>query len=449
MKSNSGKSYETFDVDFIKDPNPSMMTIKDGYREILQSGLYVPSAMHSYSLAIEYIRNWFLNTMDPDRDYFKTVYINGSHILADYKKYSIIQSTYRETPAVAITPNIDFDYDRDMLDSYMGGRNLLLAKYNHRQSFFKDNERNIFLGMNVREQKVQFNIKCRVESRAKQMDLFRNMELACRIGFTQYEYIACDFHIPMEIMLNIAQHAGFKINVDNKGNESIDDIISFTTYLNKHSDFPIIYKLRGVSGKNEFFMRVNRVYAHINTTEKLNYDDGEREGHLESNFHVEMSCVLTMWVPAFYVYKSHEAIYKHIKTIDSSTVGLWTVNIVDIPEVNKQGWNLLMKTEYELDDNEKKQDEFEIDLSGLFLNRDIYTIIKLNMQMGISPSRFFDIKFFALENPDTKFLMDWKNMKVIVKDNKNHTLMMAFYLDREYYNGQLATIKDMNTTRIE
>lgn len=444
------KSYETFNVELLNKPKKQTIAIKSGYSEQLEAALSIPSTMHSYSIAIEYMRDWFLNCVDRDRKYFKTVYVNGSHILSDYKKFSIIQSLYRDTPAVAITPNIDFDYDRDMLDSYMGGKNLLIRKYNHRQGFFQDVENNIYLGMNVREQRMQFNFKCKVESRAMQLDLLRNIELSCRTGFTIPNYISCDFHIPMEIMLNIADHAGFEIIKDEKKEtETIKDIIGFTTYLNKHSKHPIMYKLRGVSGKNEFFMRVNRVYAHINNTEKLSYDDGEREGHLENNFNIEMSCILTMWVPAFYVYKSHKTIYKHISTIDSSTIGLWSLNIVEIPETNKMGWNKLMNTEYELDDKEKESEEFYIDISGLFLNKNIYTIIKLNLQMGISPSRFIDIKFFEVNNPNTLFYTDWENMRIKVKNCDNSSLLLAIYIDTEYYNGQLITIKDMESTRIE
>lgn len=447
MSYENGKSYKTFDIDYVENPKAEYIQFKKGYEE-LHPSIYIPSTMHSYSLAIQYMRDWFLNQFD--KDYWKTVYVNGSHILNDYKRYSIIQSTYREKPAVAITPNIDFDYDREMLDKYMGGRNFIMAKYNHRQGFFKDYENNIFLGMNVREQKVQFNFKCRVETRAQQLDLYRTIELAFRIGFTQKEYIACDFHIPMEIMLNIANHAGFEIEKDAKGNESIKDIVAFTTYLNKHSNFPMMYKLRQVSGKNEFFMRVNNVYCNIDTRENLNYDDGEREGHLENNFHVEMNAVLTMWVPAFYVFKTHKALYKYVKTADSSSIGLWTTEVVDVPEVNDRGWQLLMHTEYELDKEEIEAGEFDIDISSLFINNDIYSVFRLDLKMGISPARFFDIQFIKLENADqVKISMDWKNMIIHVKNCTQNKLLLAFYIDKGYYNTQLITLKDMNTTRID
>lgn len=440
----NGKSYQTFDVEYIENPQPGFIQIKDGLRP-LHSAIYVPSTMHAYSLGIQYIRDWFLSKFD--KNYFKTVYVNGSHILADYKRYSIIQSTFREKPAVAITPNIDFDFDREMLDRYMGGKDFLMAKYNHRQGFFKDFDNNIFLGLTTRDQRITFNIKCRVESRAQQLDLYRNIQLACRVGFTQYEYISCDYHIPMEIILNIAHAAGFKIIEKKKGVEMIEDIIGFTSYLNQHSEFPIIYKLRQVSGRNEFFMRVNNVWAHIDTREDLNYDDGEREGHLDNNFHVELNCALRMFVPAFYVYKACETVYKYIPTADSSSIGLWTCEVLDIPEQNKQGWQKLIYTDYDLDDNEIAAEEFDIDISPLFMNKDICTIINLNLKMNISPSKFIELRFLK-SDPYTEFSINWQEMKVHVKNCNNAKLYMVFFLDKEYYNGQLATLKDMNTTRI-
>ena len=70
--------------------------------------------------------------------------------------------------------------------------------------------------------------------------------------------------------------------------------------------------------------------------------------------------------------------------------------------------------------------------------------------MGISPARFFDIQFIKLENADqVKISMDWKNMIIHVKNCTQNKLLLAFYIDKGYYNTQLITLKDMNTTRID
>ena len=82
MSYENGKSYKTFDIDYVENPKAEYIQYKKGYEE-LHPSIYIPSTMHSYSLAIQYMRDWFLNQFD--KDYWKTVYVNGSHILNDYK----------------------------------------------------------------------------------------------------------------------------------------------------------------------------------------------------------------------------------------------------------------------------------------------------------------------------------------------------------------------------
>lgn len=57
----------------------------------LYKALSIPSFVHGYSLAIEYIKSWFLGKFKefgfPD-NYFKTVYINGKHVLDDWKYFN-------------------------------------------------------------------------------------------------------------------------------------------------------------------------------------------------------------------------------------------------------------------------------------------------------------------------------------------------------------------------
>ena len=264
MSKEDGVSYRSFNIVGKKQLAP----LKAGYTIAdMKSGICIPSSVHGYSLAVEYYRDWFLSKFD--KNYFKTVFINGRHILQDYMRYSEVSMLKQAKPAVAITPIANFEHDRETQDSYMGGVDMLIGKFNHQQGFFKDYEKNIFVGMGSRELEVEFASRVRVETRAQQMDIYRHMEIACRIGYTNMEYISADFHIPYDIIKNIAVAAGFKLNKD----EEVEDVVNFVKYLNAHSEMPILYKLRTMTGKSEYFVRVNRVLAHIINSDKLNKDD--------------------------------------------------------------------------------------------------------------------------------------------------------------------------------
>ena len=406
----------------------------------MNSAMCVPSAVHGYSLAVEYFRDWFLSKFE--KGYFKTVFINGRHILQDYMRYSEISMIKQEKPAVAITPLANFEHDREEQDSYIGGRDMLIGKFNHQQCFFKDYENNQFIGMGVRELEVEFNTRVRVESRAQQMDIYRHMEMACRVGYTQYEYISADFHIPLEIIKNIAVGAGFELDEQ----EEVKDPINFVKYLNAHSEMPILYKLRTINGKSEYFVRVNRVYAHISVKDKLSRDDGDKEGVLENNFHVEMTATLHMWVPSYYVIMTAKPVYKYIPVVDSSMFGLYTMKIVDIPDVNENNWNLYIKTEWEMSLEKFKEGKCDIDISSLTYNTEIRKVIQEHLNMGISPSRFMDVKILDYDR-SINYTMEWNRLMIHVENPKSMKLEIAIYIDTEYYNEFRETTMNLNKTR--
>lgn len=429
-KDDSGVTYRSFDIE---EPKKVYTSIKvgDGIDE-MYGGICIPSAVHGYGLAVEYYRDWFLDKFG--KGYFKNVFINGRHILQDYMRYSEMSMMKQEKPAVAITPLANFEYDRETQDSYMGGRNMLIGKFNHQQSFFKDYENNIFVGMGSRELEVEFAARVRVETRAQQMDLYRHMELTCRIGYTQQEYICADFHIPSDIIKNIAISAGFKLNEQ----EEVEDIAKFMRYLNAHSEMPILYKLRTITGRSEYFVRVNKVLAHLMNKDKLNRDDGDLEGQIYNNFHVEMQSVLHLWVPSYYVIHTVKPIQKYIQVLDSSTFGLYTTKILEFPDVDENGWNLYIKTEFEMSDDDYKDKDTIFDISSLLYNSHIKRIIDDHLMMGLSPSAFINIKIFDDEN-SMEYKINWSTMNIQCKNFKNKKLFIGVYIDTEYFNDAVDT----------
>ena len=144
------------------------------YRPQLYRNLAMPSYVHGYSLAIEYMRDWFLSHFD--KDFFKVVHINGKHVLDDWKHFNNY-NIKREKPMLAIVPTVDYDYDRESLDLYMADQNLLLKRSNYQQSFLKDYDSMTFLYMQPRALKMNFTFKVRVNSRAEQLDLYNKMEI--------------------------------------------------------------------------------------------------------------------------------------------------------------------------------------------------------------------------------------------------------------------------------
>lgn len=426
---------------------------KDSYHQTVvdkvHGNLVLPSYVHGYSLAIEYITNWFRSKFP--KDYFVGgVYIDGKNVLDDYKRLNdFLQKaiTKGQNPRARIEPRVQYDYDRDNVDFYMAPPELYLKRSRMQQAFFKDYDRNLFLGMEPRALRMDFNFKVRVNSRAQQQDIYSRMELYFRVGATQRDMISADFHVPSQIMLDIAEKAGFKVK-----NECVVDVIEFVQYLNRHSEMPFLFKLRAINQRPEFFIRMNNLYTHIAIKDKLQLDDGERDGKLDFNFHVEMNAVLTIPIPHYYAYYTEKDLMGSIPATapQKYEVPIYSINLFDIPKVDEHGWAIAASVDYITDTGDT-----ELDVSHVFSNENSTTtrLIKHELLNGISPSRFINVHIYRDDDVNKELFyekVDWKNMKIIFREPESERVMhVAFYTDREFINTLDIELNKYRSNRTE
>lgn len=409
----------------------------------LHANIAIPSYVHGYSLAIEYMRDWILDKFE--KNYFNTVFIEGRHVLDDYKKLSK-QIIKGKNPRIRIEPRIDYDYDRETIDSYLAPPQIYVRKSKFNDSFFKDYDRDMFLGFQLKALRMNFNIKIRVNTRAQQIDLRDKMIMNMRIGSTMHEIISVDCHVPKEIILNIADRAGFEIK-----NGEVINTIDFLVYLNSHSDLPFLFKIRAINKKAEYFIRINGLYTHINCTDKLQLDDGERDGKLDFNFHIEQQIILTIPVPHFYAFYSASELTTNIlvKEPNENTIPIYTINIFDIPNVDPDtGWIRAAITDYATDEGETY-----MDLAGIFTGDNILSqAIQHDLSKGVSPYHFIKIRVFYAEDiaKECYIKMDWTTMKAYFNSPQEETMLhIAVYYDRDYINELDIALNNLNDSRIK
>ncbi len=397
----------------------------------LNGNLALPSYVHGYSLAIQYMYEWFKNKFP--KDFFVGgIYIDGKNVLDDYKRlndYSMRNIVKGENPRARIAPTIEYDFDREGIDMYTAPPEIYLKRSKFQDAFFKDYDRDMFLGFEPRLLRMNFAFKVRLNSRSQQLDTFNKMELGFRNGATQSEYISVDFHVPKYIMISIAEKAGFKII-----NGEVEDVIEFINYLNKHSELPFLFKLRAINQQPEYFIRVSNLYTHIAVKDKLQLDDGERDGKLDFNFHIEMNAVLDIPIPHYYAFYSTEVVKDTITVKETSDcVAIYSINIYDIPKVDEHGWNQSALTDYQLD----KGDTF-IDFSPIFSGSNSLTkAINHDLTIGVSPSHFINIKLYRDEDVAKliPFNINWEKMRLEFDNPMEEDMIhIAIYCDNEYIN---------------
>lgn len=411
----------------------------------LHGNLALPSYVHGYSLAIEYLYNWFKSKFD--KDFFRGgIYIDGKNVLDDYKRlndYAMRNIVKGQNPRARMEPRVEYDYDREGLDLYQAPAEVYLRRSKYQDSFFKDYDRDIFLGFMPRALKMTTNFKVRVNSRSQQLDTYNRMELYFRNGSTQYEYISADFHVPKYIMLNIANRAGFQII-----NGEVVDIIEFIQYLNQHSDIPFLFKLRAINQQPEFFIRLNNIYAHIAVMDKLQLDDGERDGKLDFNFHIDMNVILEIPIPHYYSYYSADELTSTITVKENEDcVALYSINIMDIPKVDEHGWGQAAYTDYQTDEG-----DINIDISPILRGSNSLTnAINHDLTLGISPKKYINIKVYRDDDiaKEVDFDMDWINKTIEFKyPAVEEVLHIVMYYDRDYINSLETEVNKYNESRI-
>ena len=412
----------------------------------LHNSIAIPSKVHGYSLAIEYMRNWFIRQFDDD--YFKTVYINGKHIFDDYRRFNKTKLIKIEKPAVAITPEVEYDYNRDTIDLRYGGLGIYYSRTRYFQDpIIQDYDNNYFLRMRLEALKMNFTFRVRVSSKAQQIDRSNWMKYAFRVGSTQKEFVDYDFHLPYEAMLNMAYHAGYEIiypDNDKIFQPKIKNVAGFLHYMNSHSLYPITYKLRTVNGNSEFFIRTSQL-THIDNTQSLSLDTGERESQLDNNFHIDMNCILTIPVPQEYIYYSSKELEKTLKDRET-TVGLYSFKQLSPPEKDEHGWREYISTEYVDDDKYIES----IDLTELIDGSDLQKVIDYTIKTLVSPSIFVNIKIYNAQR-EKNIKIDWEKLLIIPENPKfkDEYSQISVYVDLEYLNNTMIIIDDIYKGRLE
>lgn len=423
------------------------------FKPKLYADLYIPSWVNGYSIATEFVYNWFLSKLP--NNFFKTIHIAGKHGFDDFRRFEVGDFAKRERPAVSFNGQVQADFDDDYRDIHMVGIDRFIMRTDYQKSFFKDEVKGRFLGMVPEQILTNFEIRCKVSTRAQQMDLYKRLEIACRIGCTETFDTDLDYHVPYDLMIKMAKDTGFGV---------IDDVIvdpySFLRYLNSYSQIPFMYKLRYINGKREFFIRMRNIPIYMDMKNKMSIDDGEQDGQTSRSYHIEMSVSIKVPVPKFFVYYAEGKLVNSIEAVEpeDGDISIYSMKVFDIPEVNEKGWVQFATSNYLADKDQ--QEVKEIDISELFkapidtkINTSLDNLIQDSLDIYISPSRFIDIAIYTNDmmiNSKIPIKIDWKNRKIILVDRtRNSYFYIAIYIDRLYMNERILEINRSYDNRVK
>ena len=406
----------------------------------LMKNLCVPSASHAYSVCVEFFKNYILDKFPSG--YFKTVYIDGKHLFDEFANLNDNELIKKGKPAIAFIPQVDPTFNREGIDANINDLTYYARTFNYRDTFFKDKPRDLYIGVGLELLNIGFNVKVKVNTRAKQLDLMRYMKLAYKIGATSGYYMDMDIHVPYDMLYALAKEVGFKVDEEK---QEIVEPIKFLSYLNKHSEVPFIYKLRNMNARHEFFLRASNMYVHISIPD-INIDDGERQNQISSNFYLEFTATVRFPAPKMYCYFSAH-FNDFIRFSEGGTIKTYIANFSNIPTTNSKGWDQFITSGYEVED---KEVPVEIDINEFFDGDiNINRLIKDCNDKYISPSVFLDFKLFS-NNKEVPLSVDWETMKITSTELAEHFKSeIVVYANKEYINDTIVTLDAAEKKRIK
>ena len=423
--------------------------LKQKHSKILNRSICMPSMTQAYSLCIQYMKQWFLSKFE-DPSFFKSEYIDGKYIFDDFRKLSKIEILKRQKPSLTIIPTVEWDYDNDKIDSYPYGLSLYTMTGKFKDAFFNDPVRDVYIGMNMETILMHFTFRVRLATKAQQMDMYKYMKIAHRVGYSDPKDADMDFHVPYPMMIQLARDLGFEVTCTHDKYDQIENIPKFLKYLNMHSQIPFLYKHRTINGKHEFFLRAQRLAVNIRPT-NISADEGERIGMIQDNFNIELECEVRFPAPRMYAYYStgrHElrTIYSAWDQQDGSPNTIYTFKAIPIAEENKYGWPLYMHTQYDQSVVEKGKN-LVMDCHEL-VEGDVGELIRDCLGQGLSPAIFFDM--LVINGGEVvKGCMNWETLTFT---SYNPTRSMAsyigIYLDMNYVNTALANKRGFEQDRV-
>lgn len=428
----------------------------DRFKPLLYADLFIPSWVNGYSIGMEYIYNWFLSKFP--KDYFRTIHVSGKSAFDDFRRFNIGDLTKREKPTCIIEAQIQYDYNDNQLDLNYFGVDEYIKRSRWERSFFKDPKRGLYIGHDMEAMLINFTIKTRYDTRAQQLDAFNRERKMFRVGCTETIDLDMDIHLPYDLMVKVAKAAGF--DCDNSTNESILDPWGFVQYLNAHSQLPILYKMRYINSKHEFFVRMKNLPVHLDLTNPLDVDDGESDGQLMTNFNVTMQVEMRLPVPKCFLFYNEGKIESSIEVEPEGGLNIYSMRVFDIPEVNYKGWVMYGHSNYIADDNEKVINT--INIKELFMappNVDVGTslndLIEDSLNNFISPDSFIDVQVYtndlaANHGGRVPIKMNWETRDIIMPENTiNSYFYIAIYIDRLYVNNKVIDIDKANESRLK
>ena len=396
------------------------------------------SASHTYGNALAFIENWLINLFP--EGLFKSVYVN-SRIAHRELKSTPHEFLKKMKPMFIIRPRVAIDEDQKFLANTpiikrMGD---LYSTYGstNLEPFFFDGEKEIAIKYHLNRYVMYADVILMFDTFMEALNYAHYFTESTRIDIPFNLKTCMESYISQEMLEMVSEITGIPL-YDEDGSTR-----NFVEYMNGHSIYPITYKLQKSTKTREFY----RYYpATIDTViTDFRTDDGEKFGHVTSNYQITFTVRMEFFGTGFYYLfsdKCHEVKKPIIDKESSVLIPVYTDVLLEEDLHLRQGWNHYTDASIML---EKKEDTLCFES---LLNQSIKRAIHYHIKNGLPMFDLIDIIIRKQGKPliyGKEYTIDFEKLEINfnVDDYMFYTYHIIICINTKYMNDLIKDIFEL------
>lgn len=397
------------------------------------------SMSHTYGNALAFMQNYIINLFP--KDLFKTIHVN-SKIAHRQIRSTGYEYTKKTKPMIIFRPRIaDVNDDRFLKGTALAERQGNLYSTwgsTNLQPFMNDPFNDLSVKFQLNRSVFYIDVVLLFSTLMQQIDYVHYIQNAVRLNIPFSLHTCFESFIPQEMLEIISRISDVPLYDEDKSTRT------FLKYMEGNSAYPITYKLQGSSGTKEFY----RYYpVNIDTLiGDLQWDDGEKSGHVMSQYQISFSVRMEFNSTGFYYIFSDKLFgeyYDLPKTYpeDTSIIPVFT-DVILKEDFNLQpGWRLYNSASCRLSARD------EVICIDELLNNSIRKVLEYHRKNGLPYLEFLDIKIRkqgVLLRSNIDYTIDYDTLNVTFADPSTfHTYKFLICVNVEYVNDFIKTIYNL------
>lgn len=413
-----------------------------------------PSSSVVYGNVAAFIKEYLVSKFPANFFKYKTISTELSYrnILQQMRESENLELSKRQKPYLVIKPLIQslsngdmFLYDIPMTKNYYDIEYGMDKRYLF--SIIKDKENGYSLLFKLNRDKFEFDITVTVSTQIQQIDWWKYMQNEFTWDIPMAITTSFENIIPNDVIFHIANLTNIPINDDNSHNIPI-----LLDKMNQYSKYPITYKMRNATSKDEFFM----FYSHqiLITLSDLTPEEGTKHDMIDDSYNITFHITAEFNLPGMYILMgtkpdlylaSLNLLAKQQNSDDYDTVHispLYTMHNMFADFTSRlDGFRLMLSSIISIDRNNKSGTE-TIDISSIF-TKDEMQIIKNNHKFISNIDTLLriviteDNRIMDFE----KYKMDWNTMILTINSiDISSTYRLFIYQNSIKFNDELLEI---------